>query len=403
VSLQVAQEAVVAVTGGVQHPIRTAATVTEIMANQRTVKACDTILVIDDSFIIRVTIKAILEGPGCGYTVELAENGRDGLKAMQGKRFSLVLSDIRMPFKDGFEMTQLLREWEDKCRPSWHQPLILMSANIAGKELPRVEAVGANGFLQKPVNLADLAACIEHNIVVVDDPGAAGVHVAGAAEAESNTPTYTSSTQHVDHPGAGSDPFDTARIDSAAGGGASEEAVVPVGAAKSKEAASQQAPPPPSTVAASPPAPHRTTSTTRRPSGSGLAVAAAAVAASSRDDAEHGRLQARVNELEAEQKKQAKAAADAVLENDRVHRATVEQLQASLAEQTALAQARPAVVPVSQRDLLAPAVKLCLSPGGTSGERVRFPPVVNVQLFPHSYTSLLCRIMRGFSSNLKCV
>ena len=215
VSLQVAQEAMVAVTGGVQHPIRTTASVAEIMADKRTVKASVTILVIDDSFIIRVTIKAILEGPGCGYTVELAENGRDGLKAMQGKQFSLVLSDIRMPFKDGFEMTRLLREWEDKCRPSWRQPLVLMSANIAGKEQPRVEAVGANGFLQKPVNLADLAAAVEHHMVeVVDDPGAAGA--AGAAGAEWNTPSYTRSTIDTRvKSGAKSNPFETARVDRA--------------------------------------------------------------------------------------------------------------------------------------------------------------------------------------------
>ena len=103
------------------------------------------ILVIDVSCSIRTSIKAILE-TRCGHTITLAENGRDGLRAMQAKEYSLVLSDIRMPFKDGFEMMRLLRKWEITDRPAWRQPLVLMSANITEEEIARVSSrMGGEG------------------------------------------------------------------------------------------------------------------------------------------------------------------------------------------------------------------------------------------------------------------
>ena len=97
------------------------------------------ILVIDDSFTIRASIKAMLESR-C-YNVTLAENGRDGLDAMTSRRWRMVLSDVQMPMKDGFEMTRLLREWEATNRPEWHQPVVLMSANVDDKDLPMVRGV----------------------------------------------------------------------------------------------------------------------------------------------------------------------------------------------------------------------------------------------------------------------
>ena len=106
------------------------------------------ILVIDDAAVLRMTVKALLEGNKFGHRVTLAENGRDGLKAMKANEYALVLSDIQMPMKDGFEMTQLLRAWEEEHRPAWRQPVILMSGNVVENELPRVSmcaGVGGGG------------------------------------------------------------------------------------------------------------------------------------------------------------------------------------------------------------------------------------------------------------------
>ena len=52
------------------------------------------ILLVDDSDMIRMMVKALLERQGCNVTT--AENGRDGLREMQARRFSLVISDIQV-------------------------------------------------------------------------------------------------------------------------------------------------------------------------------------------------------------------------------------------------------------------------------------------------------------------
>ena len=104
------------------------------------------ILLIDDAAVLRMTVKALLEGNRFGHRVMLAENGRDGLKAMKANEYALVFSDIQMPMKDGFEMTQLLRAWEEEHRPASRQPIELMSGNVAENELPRVSVcVGGGG------------------------------------------------------------------------------------------------------------------------------------------------------------------------------------------------------------------------------------------------------------------
>ena len=87
------------------------------------------VLVIDDSPIILMMLTALLEQQG-SHNVTVAKNGRSGLTMMQERQFSLVVSDVQMPYIDGFEMTERLRAWEGEHRPAWRQPLVLMSANV---------------------------------------------------------------------------------------------------------------------------------------------------------------------------------------------------------------------------------------------------------------------------------
>ena len=95
------------------------------------------VLVIDDSSMIRRMLIALLGRHG-GHNVTVAKNGRSGLTMMQERQFSLVISDVQMPYIDGFEMTERLRAWEGEHRPAWRQPLVLMSANVGEEGQSRV-------------------------------------------------------------------------------------------------------------------------------------------------------------------------------------------------------------------------------------------------------------------------
>ena len=61
-----------------------------------------------------------------------------------------ILMDIRMPFMDGFEATEIIRATED--RPDAKTvPIVAMSANAFEEDIQHARAVGMDDYLTKPV------------------------------------------------------------------------------------------------------------------------------------------------------------------------------------------------------------------------------------------------------------
>ncbi|MGH2897739.1 MAG: response regulator, partial [Solirubrobacteraceae bacterium] len=59
-------------------------------------------LIIDDEKGIRASLGLILEDEG--YEVATAADAAEGLRAAQSERFDVVLCDVRMPHRDGFDV-----------------------------------------------------------------------------------------------------------------------------------------------------------------------------------------------------------------------------------------------------------------------------------------------------------
>ena len=70
-------------------------------------KNSHTILVVDDDNYIRLFLKETLEGKG--FKVELAEDGAQALALVQDSPPDLVLTDLKMPHKDGLELLKIIR------------------------------------------------------------------------------------------------------------------------------------------------------------------------------------------------------------------------------------------------------------------------------------------------------
>ncbi len=106
---------------------------------------CKTILVVDDSAVMRQMTSAILEE--AGHAVLLAEDGQSALAHLGQSAIDLVLTDWTMIPMDGGELTRRLRLLE----PYAHVPVVVLStiSSAAGKSAAR--AAGANGWLCKPV------------------------------------------------------------------------------------------------------------------------------------------------------------------------------------------------------------------------------------------------------------
>ena len=103
------------------------------------------LLVVDDSITSRMLIKNILEA--AGYQVEIAVDGRVALELLQneGEEFDLVVSDVEMPFVDGFALTEALREDEKLAE----MPVVLVTSLGSREDRERGVAAGADAYIVK--------------------------------------------------------------------------------------------------------------------------------------------------------------------------------------------------------------------------------------------------------------
>ncbi len=111
------------------------------------------ILVADDTKSIRKTIRILLEEEG--WSVRLAQNGDEVLAAYSEKRPDVLLLDIMMPKKNGYQVLGHIRK-ED---PSL--PIIFLSARGSSADISLGLDLGADDYLPKPFDGAVLVSRIK--------------------------------------------------------------------------------------------------------------------------------------------------------------------------------------------------------------------------------------------------
>jgi CheY-like chemotaxis protein len=84
-----------------------------------------------------------------GYTLVLAEDGQQGVDLARSEQPDLILMDMSLPVKDGWEATQ-----EIKADPDLRAiPIIALTAHAMAGDRERVLAAGCNDYDTKPVEL----------------------------------------------------------------------------------------------------------------------------------------------------------------------------------------------------------------------------------------------------------
>ena len=116
------------------------------------------ILLAEDNAINQLLATRMLEKQG--FSVTLANNGKEALVAMERGNFDVVLMDIQMPAMDGFEATAAIRQRE-KGIPGPHQIVIAMTAHAIAGDRERCLRAGMDGYVSKPFRLAELLREIE--------------------------------------------------------------------------------------------------------------------------------------------------------------------------------------------------------------------------------------------------
>jgi two-component system, chemotaxis family, chemotaxis protein CheY len=108
------------------------------------------ILVVDDQALVRNHFKRTLEAEG--FDVELAENGKFGWKMALKANYSLILTDLNMPYLNGIEMTKLIR----KDSLNLQTPIIMISSDATEDRKKFAKEAGANGWITKPIEAVQL-------------------------------------------------------------------------------------------------------------------------------------------------------------------------------------------------------------------------------------------------------
>jgi DNA-binding response OmpR family regulator len=108
------------------------------------------ILVADDEPNIVTALEFLLQRNG--YEVRVARNGDEVLRALETERLDLVLLDIMMPVRSGYEVCKRIRE-----RPEWaHIKVVMLSAKGRDAEVNKGMAMGADLYVTKPFSTRDL-------------------------------------------------------------------------------------------------------------------------------------------------------------------------------------------------------------------------------------------------------
>ena len=108
------------------------------------------LLVDDDPSILRLA-QFCLEARG--LTVILAEDGDRALDLLRDEDFDLVVLDLMLPGKNGFEVLAILRSSQRNAE----LPVYILSARASDEVREQADAAGANGYIRKPFEPEGLA------------------------------------------------------------------------------------------------------------------------------------------------------------------------------------------------------------------------------------------------------
>ena len=114
--------------------------------------ATNRILIIDDDESLRKVIGYMLEE--AGYVVDRAASASEGLRILAERRPDLVLSDVKMPKKDGIELLADIKRIDPAI------PVVILTAFASVETAVEAMKRGASDYLTKPIARDDLTMTV---------------------------------------------------------------------------------------------------------------------------------------------------------------------------------------------------------------------------------------------------
>ena len=113
------------------------------------------VLIADDEPNIVISLEYLMRREG--YEVLIARDGIEALETIRRERPALVLLDVMMPGKSGFEVCQAVRADEALADVK----ILMLSAKGRDTDLAQGLGLGADGYMTKPFSTRDLAARVK--------------------------------------------------------------------------------------------------------------------------------------------------------------------------------------------------------------------------------------------------
>ncbi|MBZ4035523.1 response regulator [Flavobacterium sp. 17A] len=101
------------------------------------------ILLCEDNVLNQKLVKSVIQN--FGFELDVAGNGEDGIELLSKNQYDLVLMDLQMPVKDGYQTTDYIRN-----EMNFSIPIIAMTAHSLIGEQERCYKAGMNGYVPKP-------------------------------------------------------------------------------------------------------------------------------------------------------------------------------------------------------------------------------------------------------------
>lgn len=115
---------------------------------QETARVVGRVLLVEDNPVNQKVASALLKK--LGLTVDVANDGVEGVKKYQENRYDMIFMDCLMPNMDGFEATRAIRELESVSGA--HIPISALTANALEDDRKCCKEAGMDDFISKPIN-----------------------------------------------------------------------------------------------------------------------------------------------------------------------------------------------------------------------------------------------------------
>lgn len=123
-----------------------------------------TLLVIEDDESMRAVIQRIFEPEG--YVLKMAADATELNLVLNDDPVDLILIDVGLPWINGFELAQLLKEHRDLKSI----PLVFVSGTATEEDIKRAFSLGADDFIKKPFDVDKLRKTVR-TLLKLNEPG----------------------------------------------------------------------------------------------------------------------------------------------------------------------------------------------------------------------------------------